>query len=58
MPMAADRRIQLQLRIPYKFQPTWHREVRRRLEQGWRIEDYARLSDEEVAVTMVAGDAS
>lgn len=56
--MAADRRIQLQLRIPYKFQPTWHREVRSRLENGWRIEDYARLSDEEVAVTMVATDAS
>lgn len=55
--MGDGRRVQLQLRIPYKFQPTWHHEVRRRLDAGWRIEDYQRLSDQEVVVVLVRDGA-
>jgi hypothetical protein len=51
--MPAPERVQLQLRIPYKFQPTRHREVRDRLQSGWKIEEYHRLSDQEVVVTLV-----
>ena len=51
--MNASRRVQLQLRIPYNFQPTRHRAIRERLDAGWRIEDYQRISDAEVLVTLV-----
>lgn len=51
--MSASRRVQLQLRIPYNFQPTRHPAIRERLAEGWRLEDYLRLSDQEVLVTFV-----
>lgn len=51
--MSAPERVQLQLRIPYKFQPTRHHEVRERLASGWTVEDYQRLSDQEVVITLV-----
>lgn len=53
--MSAPRRVQLQLRIPYKDQPTRHRAIRERLEAGWKIEEYLRISDGEVVVTLVEG---
>jgi len=52
--MTAARRVQLQLRIPYKFQPTRHRAIREKLAAGWTVEDYQRISDQEVVVTLVA----
>lgn len=55
--MSQAERVQLQLRIPYKHEPTRHFEVERRLADGWRIEEYHRLSDQEVVVTFVRPDA-
>ena len=51
--MSAPRRVQYQLHIPYKDQPTRHRVIRERLEAGWKIEEYLRISDGEVVVTLV-----
>lgn len=51
--MSAPERVQFQLRIPYKFQPTRHHEVRERLESGWKVEDLQRLSDQEVVITLI-----
>lgn len=53
--MSAPRRVQLQLRIPYKDQPTRNRAIRERLEAGWKIEQYLRISDNEVVVTLAEG---
>jgi hypothetical protein len=44
-------RFQLQFVLPYKQQPMDHPEIRRRLEQGFRIAVLQRVSDREVLVT-------
>jgi len=47
-----DRRLQLHLVLPYKIEPREHREIKRYLDRGWRIEDLQRLSDREALVTL------
>jgi len=49
-------RIQLQLVLPYKFQPGSHREVRSRLAEGFVIEGVQRLTDREAVITLVRPD--
>lgn len=55
--MEAPRRVQLQLRLPYKFPPTHSAEVRSYLERGYRLEDLQRLSDQEALITLVRVDS-
>jgi hypothetical protein len=52
--VAASRRVQLQLRVPYGREPRDDERVRRQLELGWRIAQYQRLTDQEVLVTFEA----
>lgn len=51
--MEAPLRIQLQLRLPYKFEPTANAEIRRLLAAGYRVEQIQRLSDQEALVMLV-----
>lgn len=46
-------RVQLQLRLPYKFEPTASAEVRRLLADGYHVEQIQRLSDQEVLIMLV-----
>jgi hypothetical protein len=45
-------RIQLHLVLPFKFEPRENRRVRRYLEQGYRIEQFQRITDREAVVTL------
>jgi hypothetical protein len=45
-------RIQLHLVLPYKFEPRENRRVMRYLEQGYRIEQFQRITDREAVVTL------
>ncbi|HXV75479.1 MAG TPA: hypothetical protein VD788_04105 [Candidatus Polarisedimenticolaceae bacterium] len=48
-------RVQLHLVLPYKFDPIHHPRVRGYLEQGYRIEQFQRLTDQEALVTLARG---
>lgn len=50
--MKHDRRIQLHLVLPYKFEPRENHTVRDYLARGYRIEQLQRLSDREALVTL------
>jgi hypothetical protein len=47
-----DGAIQLQLVLPFKFQPREDPRIRRMLELGWRVHALQRVSDREVLVTL------
>ena len=49
----ARRRIQLYLQLPYKFDPIRHARVRELLAQGYRIEQFQRITDRDAVVTLV-----
>ena len=51
--MGSPDRVQLQVRLAYKFQPTEDRRVRDHLALGYRIEDLQRITDQEAIVTLV-----
>ncbi len=46
------RPIQLHLTLPFRHRPLDHPRLRSLLEQGYRIRDLQRLTDEEVVVTL------
>jgi hypothetical protein len=46
--------VQLLIVLPYKDEARGHRDVRRYLEQGYRIVDLQRVSDREALVTLAA----
>jgi hypothetical protein len=52
--VATNRRIQLQLALPYGREARDDEQVRQRLSLGWRIAQLQRLSDKEVLVTFEA----
>jgi len=54
--MERSERVQLQLALPYKKQPTDHPRVREYLERGYRIVHLQRVTDREMLVTF-AGPA-
>jgi len=56
--VGAIRRLQLQLPLPSGREPRDDERVRRQLDQGWRIAQLQRLTDQEVLVTfeMVRSD--
>ena len=54
---APRRPIQLHLVLPYKFDPIDHRRVRELLAQGYRIDEFQRLTDREAVVTLVPAEA-
>ena len=45
--------IQLHLALAYKFDPIRHQHVRQLLAQGYRIEQFQRITDREALVTLV-----
>jgi hypothetical protein len=49
--METDDRVQLQFVLPYTHQAMDHPEIRRQLNQGFRISQIQRISDREVLVT-------
>jgi hypothetical protein len=55
---AEPERIQLQLVLPYKFQPREDPQVRAYLERGFRIDQLQRISDQEVLVTLLRPPAT
>jgi hypothetical protein len=52
--VAATRRLQLQLPLPYGRELRDDERVRRQLDLGWRVVQLQRLSDQEVLVTFEA----
>lgn len=48
-------RVQLQLVLPYKFEPMRDERIRKYLDRGYRIEQFQRLSDQEALITLRAG---
>ncbi len=50
--MSTSDRIQLQLVLPYKFEPRRDPRIRGYLERGYRIVVLQRLSDREAVVTL------
>jgi hypothetical protein len=50
------RRVQIQIPIPSGRDPRDDERVRARLDAGWRIEQFQRLSDQEALVTFVSAD--
>jgi hypothetical protein len=50
------KRIQLHLVLPYKFDPADHHEVRAYLDRGYRIEQFQRVTDREVVVTLAVDE--
>ena len=57
MPRLRRKRLQLQLVLPYKFQPGSHHRVRAYLADGYVLEDVQRLSDREAVVTLALPDS-
>lgn len=51
--MSPDRRIQVQFALPYTREAADDERVRAYLEQGWRIAQLQRLSDQEAMITFV-----
>ena len=51
------RRVQVQLPLPYGREPLDDERIRTRLDQGWRIAQLQRLSDQEVLVTFERPEA-
>jgi len=49
--VAAIKRLQVQLQLPYGREPRNDERIRRQLDLGWRIAQLQRLSDQEVLVT-------
>jgi hypothetical protein len=49
--MTATRRIQVQFPLPYSREARDDERVRRYLDQGWRIAQLQRLSDQETVIT-------
>jgi hypothetical protein len=49
--LVTSRRLQVQLPLPYGRESRDDERVRRQLDQGWRISQLQRLSDQEVLVT-------
>ena len=49
---ATHERVQLHLVLPYKFQPTDEPQVKDLLDKGYRIEQFQRVTDREVIVTL------
>lgn len=54
----AERRIQLHLVLPYKFQPRDEPRVRAYLDRGYRIVQLQRVSDRELLLTLAAPASS
>jgi hypothetical protein len=54
--MGRERRVQLQIPIPYNREPRQVESVRSYLDRGYRIVHYQRLSDSEVVVTLEEGE--
>ena len=52
--MAAVKRLQIQIPLPYGREPRHDERIRRQLDLGWRIAQLQRLSDQEVLVTFEA----
>ena len=52
--MEKQDRFQLHLILPYKHQAMDHPEIRRQLDQGFRIAQIQRVTDREVLVTFEA----
>ena len=50
--MSRPKRVQMQVILPYKFQPVKHHRIRAYLDDGYRIEELQRISDREVVVTL------
>jgi hypothetical protein len=55
--MTATKRIQVQLRLPYSREARDDERVRGYLNQGWRIAQLQRLSDQEAVITFEADAA-
>ena len=51
-PSTQPARVQLHLVLPYKFQPTDEPRVKDLLDNGYRIEQFQRVTDREVLVTL------
>jgi len=51
--MSGAERIQLHLDLPYRKQPKDHPRIGALLAQGFRIAELQRLTDKEVAITLV-----
>jgi hypothetical protein len=49
--VAASKRLQIQIPLPYGREPRNDERIRRQLDLGWRIAQLQRLSDQEVLVT-------
>ncbi len=52
--MRPPEKLQLHLKLPYKFEPRQHHQVRGYLERGYRIVQLQRLTDREAVVTLEA----
>jgi hypothetical protein len=52
------RPIQLYLQLPYKFDPIRHARVRELLAQGYRIDQFQRITDRDAIVTLVPDSLS
>ena len=50
--MERERRIQLHLALPYKFDPWQHPRISRLLQQGYKVAQLQRLTDRDAIVTL------
>ena len=49
--MGKSRRVQIQVPLPYGREPRQDERIKRHLDEGWRISQLQRLTDQEVLVT-------
>jgi len=55
--MERPERIQLHLTLPFKKEPRDHPKIGALLEEGFRIDQFQRVTDKEAVVTLVRTDA-